>query len=198
MAKVQRNLPGIRLEEWSTFAMGDIQENIQHLISLDSNDISTILTLPENVNEIQWKFYQVRQMCLQLNDLFCDLAFECNAQTCPEMKAGKWKYLCAAHSETQACCAIDYMEHALEGTSIILSSDVFYPQTGILSEAADKTLKNAVRRLYRIFSHCWYHHKQIFLEFESKTSLYGRFLEFTTKTYRMIDEELVTIPMPYM
>jgi hypothetical protein len=37
----------------------------------------------------------------------------CSRETCPEMKADVWQYLCVAHGGdgTDQCCAIDYILH---------------------------------------------------------------------------------------
>ena len=51
------------------------------------------------------------------------LQLECNRQTCPEMKAGEWLYLCVAHGNDGAmeqCCAIDYILHTIDSATALL------------------------------------------------------------------------------
>lgn len=90
------------------------------------------------------------------------------------------------------CCAIDYMVHTLDGTSYTLGSEKSFPSRyfaqillvhrsstnneGVLwAIAMSRTevpsesfsfFQSMMRRLYRIFSHAYFHHKEVFLEFE--------------------------------
>jgi Mob1/phocein family len=51
------------------------------------------------------------------------------------------------------------------------------------------------RRVYRIFSHAYFHHRLIFNEFEEKTSLCLRFTHFVTK-YDLMSKENLIVPIP--
>jgi hypothetical protein len=176
------NVRGIRYEDWNYPASKtDALTYIKHQIQKDPQDIIQITTNPCFEDEA-WKIAQIRQCCIELNDLFCALEAECSSGSCPEMKAGEWLYLCAAHPETNNCPAIDYILHTLESAAIILVT------------ADEKTLANLVRRLYRIFAHCYFHHKDIFLEFEETHCLYKRFLDLTFYKYQMITDKMIIIP----
>jgi hypothetical protein len=50
-----------------------------------------------------------------------------------------------------------------------------------------------VRRLYRLFTHTYFNHKEIFREFEKEMHLCGRFTEFA-KRFKMMGQELFIIP----
>lgn len=135
--KTTRNLPGTKLEDWN-YPDSDVDCHlmIQKLISKNHADIDTILEEPMQFHPSLWKYYQLkyilvliyRQVCLQLDELFCMLLQECSTKSCPEMKASEWVYLCAAHTEPSSCSAIDYILHTLESASTLLNAGAVGPK----------------------------------------------------------------------
>ncbi|KAH6562055.1 hypothetical protein BASA50_009836 [Batrachochytrium salamandrivorans] len=205
---ILRNRRGTRLEDWcldwpeltgegtnSTFS---VQQHIQSLIRKDPADISAILTLPAGQDDAVWQYEHLRQICSELNGLFVVLAEECDPLICPDMKAAEWLYLCAAHPAPQSCSAIDYIVHTIDGAAALLNNSGMFPSRITIPKESTKHMQNIARRLYRIFAHTWYHHKELFVEFEMTTHLYERFLDLTTKRYPMISEKLVIIPSNIM
>lgn len=73
------------------------------------------------------------------------------------------EFLCAAHKTAQNCSAFDYMNHNLDQATSILLNIKNYSNRSSISEA--KSLDTIVRRLYRLFSHTYFHHKAIFEQF---------------------------------
>ena len=75
-----------------------------------------------------------RRLCIDLSYPFVTALQEaCSRETCPEMKAGEWLYLCAAHAssaETE-CCAIDYIVHTLDGASALLNQSRYFPSRSV-------------------------------------------------------------------
>ena len=55
-------------------------------------------------------------------------------------------------------------------------------------------LGSVCRRVYRIFSHAYYHHREIFDSFEEKTHLCRRFTVFVTK-YNLMSKDNLIVPM---
>lgn len=98
----------------SSFQM---QEYLARLIRSDPADIDRIVTLPEDGSEsedsLQWVYEHLRRIPLDLVPLVNALLGVCTRQSCPEMKAGEWQYLCVAHvgGNGDGCCAIDYTLH---------------------------------------------------------------------------------------
>lgn len=73
------------------------------------------------------------------------------------------EYLCAAHKNAMNCSAIDYMVHNLDQSTSILLNIKNYSSRVSLTET--KNLDTIVRRLYRLFSHAYHFHLEIFQEF---------------------------------
>lgn len=115
------------------------------------------------------------------------------------MRASEWQYLCAVHDPPKSCCAIDYCNHTLDWAANVLTSPRNFPSRLALGGEGGnvgnsmKHLTNIFRRVYRIFAHAWFQHREIFWSVEST---YGLYILFKTvcDEYHLIPEESYTIP----
>lgn len=124
----------------------------------------------------------------------------CSSQTCPEMRASEWQYLCAVHDPPKSCCAIDYCCHTLDWATNTLTSPKYFPSRLTLGsdaaggpQASMRHLTNIFRRLYRIFAHAWFQHRDVFWEVEGNDGLYV-FFKTVCDLFRLIPEDNYTIP----
>ena len=126
---------------------------------------------------------------------------KCTASTCPEMRASEWQYLCAVHEPPKPCCAIDYCNHTLDWASDTLTASKNFPSRLTLGSAASggsqqgvRHLTNIMRRVYRIFAHAWFQHREgVFWPIEGQGGLYTLF-KTVCDVYSLIPEENYTIP----
>lgn len=84
----------------------------------------------QDVDENVWIYEQLRRVALDLSyPLVAMLQEQCTRQSCPELKAGEWLYLCAAHASQNEheCSAIDYIIHTLDATTALLNSARYFP-----------------------------------------------------------------------
>ncbi|KAG1867286.1 Mob1/phocein [Suillus subalutaceus] len=83
-----------------------------------------------------WIYEQLRRLAQDLSHpLITMLQQECTRNTCPEMKAGEWLYLCVAHGNDGAmeqCCAIDYILHTLDSATALLNSPRAFPSRYVM------------------------------------------------------------------
>jgi len=202
---VRRNRPGTKEkafcawpeEDWtemdSTLA---VQQYIQQIIRRDVSDVEAILTAPETQDEGVWKYEHLRQFSMELNGLAVALQSECQPETCTQMTATEqWIFLCAAHKTPKECPAIDYTRHTLDGAACLLNSNKYFPSRVSIKESSVAKLGSVCRRVYRIFSHAYFHHRAIFDSFEEKTYLCKRFTVFVTKYNLMSKEDNLIVPM---
>lgn len=63
-----------------------------------------------------------------------------------------------------------------------------------IKEASVGKLGSVCRRVYRIFSHAYFHHRRVFDEFEAETFLCHRFTHFVTK-YTLMSKENLIVPI---
>lgn len=124
----------------------------------------------------------------------------CSAQTCPEMQASEWQYLCAVHDPPKTCCAIDYCCHTLDWATNILTSPKHFPSRLTLGseasggpQASMRHLINIFRRVYRIFAHAWFKHREVFWQVEGNEGLYI-FFKTVCDVYHLMPEDSYTVP----
>lgn len=70
----------------------------------------------------------------------------------------------------------------------------FYLFRVSIKESSVAKLGSVCRRVYRIFSHAYFHHKSIFDEFELETCLCKRFTQFVTK-YNLMSKDNLIVPI---
>ncbi|CAO3645675.1 unnamed protein product [Cunninghamella blakesleeana] len=182
---LRRLYPGSRLENTFDWPFEPL-DNLE--LSFNVQD-----SFPDTVDKQVWQYEHLRQVCLELNLLVVALEHECTKENCPEMKADGWLYLCAAHPSTQSCPAIDYIIHTLNGATNLLNNSKYFPSRISVPEPSLKHFQSIARRLYRIFAHAYFHHREIYEFYENETSLYSRFLLFS-RTYNLVPTELISIP----
>ncbi|KAJ9072272.1 hypothetical protein DSO57_1029281 [Entomophthora muscae] len=202
LALVRRVRVGERLEEafaWPQAEFEDLespcslQEYLQDIVRRSPQNLTLLLRIPDAQSPDIWLYEHLRQLCLELTYLVVQLQTECTSEKCPVMKASEWFYLCASHAAPQGCCAIDYIVHTLDGATSLLNSAKYFPSRISVPNSSIKHFLSISRRLYRIFAHTWYHHKEIFDEFENETHLYARFMGLSAQ-YELIPESLINIP----
>jgi hypothetical protein len=109
------------------------------------------------------------------------------------MESDGQKFLCAAHVPPRECCAIDYMCHILDtATSFVHNISLFPGRMDVPKKSADQ-FGSQIRRLYRIFLHCYSAHKNLFAQFETNKLLCKRFTVFA-RHYKYLDDETLTVP----
>ncbi|KAJ5172750.1 hypothetical protein N7492_005343 [Penicillium capsulatum] len=158
---------------------------------------------PEGVDRSLWLYELCRFLTMKVNNLIIAFFAEnppCSSQTCPEMRASEWQYLCAVHDPPKSCCAIDYCCHTLDWATNTLTSPKYFPSRLTLGtdaaggpQASMRHLTNIFRRLYRIFAHAWFQHRDVFWEVEGNDGLYV-FFKTVCDMFSLIPEDNYTIP----
>ncbi|KAK2799468.1 hypothetical protein FQN50_008440 [Emmonsiellopsis sp. PD_5] len=169
-----------------------------------TRDIAMFLAEPpEGVERSLWLYELCRFLTMKANNLIIAFFAEnppCSANTCPEMRASEWQYLCAVHDPPKSCCAIDYCCHTLDWATNILTSPKYFPSRLTLGsesaggpQASMKHLTNIFRRVYRIFAHAWFQHREVFWQVEGHDGLYI-FFKTVCDMYNLIPEDNYTVP----
>lgn len=78
--------------------------------------------------------------------------------------------------------------------SLLQINLLFYICSVSIKESSVLKLGSVCRRVYRIFSHAYFHHRRIFNEFEEETSLCLRFTHFVTK-YNLMSKDNLIVPI---
>jgi hypothetical protein len=157
---------------------------------------------PENVDKTLWLYELCRFLIQKVNSIIVALFSDnppCSSITCPEMRASEWQYLCAVHDPPKSCCAIDYCCHTLDWAANTLTSPKHFPSRLALGtdqstqHSQARQLTNIFRRVYRIFAHAWFQHRDMFWDVEARTGLYI-FFKTVCDYYGLIPDDNYTIP----
>uniref|UniRef100_A0A1I8JP29 MOB kinase activator-like 4 n=1 Tax=Macrostomum lignano TaxID=282301 RepID=A0A1I8JP29_9PLAT len=103
----------------------------------------------------------------------------------------QWIFLCAAHRTPMECSAIDYTRHTLDGAACLLNSSKYFPSRHI-KEASIGKLASICRRVYRVFSHAYFHHRGVFDAFEEETTCADDSTVFVMK-YQLMTKEILIV-----
>ena len=151
--------------------------------------------LSQGQDEGVWKYEHLRQFCLEFNGLAVKLQNECKPDTCTQMTATEqWIFLCAAHKTPKECPAVDYTRHTLDGAASLLNSNKYFPSRVSIKDSSVSKLGSICRRVYRVFSHAYFHHPSLFKEFEGETQLCKRFTRFVMK-YDLMSRDNLIVPI---
>lgn len=160
---------------------------------------------PPSIDKNLWLYELCRFLISQCNSLIVGFLFDtppCSFNTCPEMRASEWQFLCAVHEQPKSCCAIDYCCHTLDWAANVVTNPKLFPSrfvapgsdaSGHDKGAAVKNLINVFRRLHRIFAHAWFQHRGVFWNVEGQTGLYV-FFKTVCDTYDTLPAENYKLP----
>lgn len=177
-------------------------EYISELINLDYTRIEQIIEIPRDIlqqygNNGRLQFYieSMKHFLIEIGLFVVYLSSECNNINCGKMRAtDKFRYRCSAHRQPRDCTAIQYSIHTLDLFTERLNDNVYnvtnpnYPKI-IPQNKAKKDMNDLCRRIYRIFAHSFFHHQQLFENYESEYMLCTRFIMFFRK-YQLIPNAL--------
>ncbi|KAF3930813.1 hypothetical protein ABW20_dc0110097 [Dactylellina cionopaga] len=165
-----------------------------HIKPLSRKDCEHVANCPEGIDDWMWCYELTRRLTRDLNNLVVGLLSDnCTEETCPEMRASLWQYLCAVHDPPRSCCAMDYSVHTLDHAASTLCSTKHFPSRLNINANGTKQLSSIFRRLYRIFAHAWFLHRSVFWDVENEHGLYVFFKTVSDK-YSLIPEDNLTIP----
>ncbi|KAF2430992.1 hypothetical protein EJ08DRAFT_696935 [Tothia fuscella] len=172
------------------------------VVPLDRDTAIRLSQPPDGVDKSMWLYELCRFLVQKTNSILTGLFSDnppCSSLTCTEMRASEWQYLCAVHDPPKPCCAIDYCCHTLDWAASTLTSTKnfpsrlsFGPENGSSSQQM-RQLTNIFRRVYRIFAHAWFQHRDVFWDVEQKGGLYI-FFKTVCDTYNLIPPENYTLP----
>lgn len=172
------------------------------VVPIDRTTATRLAQPPDGVDKYLWLYELCRFLCQEVNKMIVALFAgdpPCSAQTCNEMRASEWQYLCAVHDPPKPCCAIDYCCHTLDWAANVLTSPKNFPsRLALTTEAGSghhqlRQLTNIFRRVYRIFAHAWFQHRDMFWKVESKSGIYV-FFKTVCDVYGLIPEDNYTVP----
>ena len=86
------------------------------------------------------------------------------------------------------------MRHTLDGAASIMNSAKYFPSRVNVKESSVGKLGSICRRVYRIFSHAFFNHRQLFDDFENESSLCRRFTRFVLH-HSLVTPDSIIVPI---
>ncbi|KAK1039991.1 hypothetical protein LTS16_010755 [Friedmanniomyces endolithicus] len=160
--------------------------SLHHTIPLSPSHAAALALPPPHTSRDIWLYELARFLIQHTNTIIIALFADsppCSPATCSEMRASEWQYLKTFPSRLG-----------------LGSQGGGGGRGGGMSAGQDKVLQhqlreitNIFRRVYRIYAHAWFQHREMFWRVEGKTGVYGLFRRVCDE-YGLIQAENYTIP----
>ena len=91
---------------------------------------------------------------------------------------------------------MDYSLHTMDGAATVLNSQRYFADRVNIPQEKEtfQLFSNMLRRLYRIFAHAYYHHREEFDAFEAERFLCERFVRFGLAN-KLINKKHLIMPV---
>ncbi|KAH0787033.1 MOB kinase activator-like 1 [Histomonas meleagridis] len=168
----------------------------QHAMdTLGFGNMKEAVQLPEGEDLNEWLAVNVVDFYKQLSMLYATVTEFCTPETCPQMTAGPgYKYLWSdGRSKPRDVPACEYIKLLFEWVENQLDDEAIFPSMIGVSfpKNFESIVKNIMKRLFRIYAHCYYHHLENFKELGTMVHLNTSFKQFIyfTKEFNLIPQE---------
>ena len=166
--------------------------------TLHLGDFRQAVKLPEGEDLNEWFAVNLADFFNQISILYFTVAEYCTEQSCPVMSAGPaYKYLWRSgnkkHSKPQELSAPAYINALMDWVEGQLSDDAVFPsQIDVpFPKNFQSICKEIMKRLFRVYAHCYYHHLETFKEADMGAHLDTSFKHFVffAMEFKMIPHE---------
>lgn len=150
--------------------------------------------LPEGGDLDEWMAVHCVDFYNQISMLFATITEFCTPETCPKMTAGPgYLYLWAENGErarevsapVYVSLLMDWIERQIDDESVFPSMpDQPFPR------GFHNVVKTIMKRLFRVYAHCYYHHRQTFTDLDEMVHLNTSFKHFI---FFVLEFELIPI-----
>ncbi|OHS97091.1 MOB kinase activator 1A [Tritrichomonas foetus] len=153
--------------------------------------------LPEGEDLNEWLAVNVADFYNQLSMLYATITEFCTPQTCKSMTAGpSYKYLWQEgpkYPKPVELPACEYIGNLMDWVDAQLENEQIFPSMiGVpFPKNFESIVKNIMKRLFRIYAHCYYHHLDNFKELGTIAHLNTSFKQFIffTKEFNLIPQD---------
>ena len=164
--------------------------------TLGLGNFKEAVKLPLGEDLFEWYAVNIVDFYNQILMLYSTITDFCSNETCPIMQAGpSFKYLWAdkKNSKTVEISAPSYIKLLFDWIEEQIDNEQIFPS--IIGEPFPKNfeliIKEIMRRLFRVYAHCYYHHMEHFSELNELAHLntsFKHFIFFVTE-FNLIQQE---------
>jgi MOB kinase activator 1 len=165
--------------------------------TLGLGDFRAAVKLPDGEDRSEWLAIHVVDFYDQLSMLYATITEFCTPENCPVMSAGQgYKYLWSDGKKyptpTEVSAPV-YISLLFDWVSEQIDDEKIFPSTiGVpFPPDFENVVKNIMKRLFRIYAHCYYHHLENFKTLQTATHLNTSFKHFIffTQEFNLIPPE---------
>lgn len=159
------------------------------------SDLRGAVRLPEGETKDEWLAKNVSDFYDQLNLLSGTVTQFCTEEICPQMTAGPgFRYLWRDDSgmEPVPVSAPKYISLVLSWVNNQIENEAIFPSmTSTFPPNFEETVRDIMKRLFRIYAHFYYHHYENFQSLNMEMWLNTSFYHFAlfTKEFNLIDAD---------
>jgi MOB kinase activator 1 len=160
------------------------------------NRLRDTVILPEHEDLNEWLAKNVTDIYHHLSLLYKTITEFCTAENCPLMTAGPgFKYLWAEGDGAKPVevSAPEYIHLLLQWVDRQLEDDAIFPARigAPFPDDFQIIVRNIMRRLFRIYAHCYYHHLETFRMLGTQAHLNTSFRHFVffTNQFDLIEKD---------
>lgn len=158
------------MKEWaSNPKRAELQAQQMHTLGLGNFADAVKLPVGEDINE--WYAVNVVNFFNQISMLYTTIIDFCTEQKCPIMSAGPaYKYLWSdkKHPKPVMLSAPEYIGNLMDWIESLFDDNSIFPST--IGDPFPKNfhniIKDIMKRLFRVYAHCYYHHLENFEQLE--------------------------------
>jgi MOB kinase activator 1 len=156
---------------------------------------AVVLPAGEDLNE--WLAVNVVDFYNQLSMIYATITEFCTPETCPQMSAGRgftyaWQDGQRFRQPTELPAPV-YIGLLMDWVSDQLADEQVFPSTiGVpFPKNFDSVIKNIMKRLFRVYAHCYHHHLQPLEQLDILKHMNTSFKHFLffTKEFNLISQD---------
>ncbi|OHS99466.1 Mob1/phocein family protein [Tritrichomonas foetus] len=157
--------------------------------SIPQIDLRQAVKLPEGEDLNEWLAKNVSDFYRQVSMLYSTITEFCTDEHCPVMSAGPgYRYLWSedqSGSHPAEVTAPQYIIYLLKWIDSLLENEEIFPSTSNAPFPDDFIVyvKNCMKRLFRFYAHCYYHHLENFQALKMEKLLNTSFKHFIFFSY---------------
>lgn len=151
---------------------------------MNVGDMSATVHLPEGEDVNEWLAVNVVDFKRTVSMLYSTITEFCTPQNCPVMRAGPdYKYLWydGVHfTEPTELSAPEYIGYLMDWVEDQTDDETIFPSTPGVPFPDDfpNIVRNIMKRLFRVYAHCYHHHLENFKALQTDLHLNTSFKHF--------------------
>lgn len=171
--------------------------------TLGASNLEDAVKCPPGRDVNDWLSMNIVEYYNQLNIFYSIVEEKCNAERCPHMSAGKYQYFWQDESKYKKPTdmpAHQYMELLMDWVNAMINDPKIFPDVSYIPYPSNfiKIVQKIFRRMFRVYAHIYFHHKDEMKEISGMGHLNTSFRHFYlfSKEFNLMDPKECQVLQP--